>query len=530
MTTPDASNSPAPRSRRRVSRPVAMVTAGALALGLLGTAAFFPDMRLAQAETNLSKEVETPMGRAPLSFADLVDRVKPAVVSISVKGAKTAQGPGGPGAPDVPGAPEGPGAMPGIPDLPEDHPLNEFFKRFREQQPNMPSPRQPQAQGSGFFISEDGFIVTNNHVVDGAKDIEVVTESGETLTAEMVGADSRTDIALLKLKDSNTKVPFVEFADDTARVGDWVLAVGNPFGLGGTVTAGIVSAHNRDIGSGPYDYLQVDAAVNRGNSGGPTFNLSGKVLGVNTAIFSPSGGNVGIAFAVPSVLAKKVVAELKENGSVERGWLGVTIQNVNDDIAASVGLDKPSGALITGITPGGPSADSKMKVGDVVLKMDGEEIKDSRDLARKVAEFSPGKEVKLEVLRDGDRDTVDVELGKFPSNEQLAELQEGKPVPDAKESGESLEGLGLTLAPAATQQGAGNEGVVITQIDPSSDAAEKGLKVGDVILQVAGQVVVAPNDVTKGIEAARSKGRTAVLMRVKSGDQQRFVALTLKKA
>jgi serine protease Do len=522
MTRPDVTDpaASAPVAKRTMKRPVVVATAGALALGLLGSAAFLPaDTRVAQAEPNVSSS-QTPVGP---SFADLVERVKPAVVSISVRGQKTAEGPGG----EAPGMPPG---MPGIPDLAPDHPLNEFFKRFREQQPNSPQPRPSQAQGSGFFVSADGYLVTNNHVVDGSSDIEVVLDNGDTLSAEMVGADARTDIALLKIKDAgDRKFSFVEFTDDTARVGDWVLAVGNPFGLGGTVTAGIVSAHNRDIGSGPYDYLQIDAAVNRGNSGGPTFNLEGKVVGVNTAIFSPSGGNVGIAFAVPSVLAQKVVAELKESGTVERGWLGVTIQNVNDDIAASVGLEKPTGALITGITPGGPSADSEMKVGDVVLSVDGEEIRDSRDLARKVADMSPAQEVKLEVLRDGDRTNFDVELGTFPSNQQLAELQEGKPTPDAKESGESMEGLGLSLAPAASQPGAGKDGVVITEIDPSSDAAEKGLKVGDVILQVAGQMVTSPKDVSTGVDAARKRGRTAVLMRVKSGDQERFVALTLKK-
>ena len=298
--------------------------------------------------------VQTPMGRAPLSFADIVERVKPAVVSIHVTngGAKTAQGPQGPKG----GTPKSPRDF--LPDLPDDHPLNEFFKNLPKEwrgQPS-PSPRPSLAQGSGFVISTDGYVVTNNHVIDSASKIQVSFDKDNKYEAELIGTDQRTDIALLKIKDTSRPFTFVKFSDKTPRIGDWVLAIGNPFGLGGSVTAGIVSAQGRDIGSGPYDYMQIDAAVNRGNSGGPTFNLEGEVVGVNTAIYSPSGGNVGIAFAIPSKTASEVVEQLKSGGSVNRGWLGVKIQNVDEDTAASLGLNEPKGALVSDVTAGGPAA------------------------------------------------------------------------------------------------------------------------------------------------------------------------------
>ncbi|MGD9868980.1 MAG: Do family serine endopeptidase, partial [Hyphomicrobiales bacterium] len=392
--------------------------------------------------------------------------------------------------------------------------------------------RRTLAQGSGFIISADGYVVTNQHVVDEASEIRVTMDNGEKHDAEVVGIDQRTDLALLKIKSNGETFKYVEFADKQARVGDWVVAVGNPFGLGGTVTAGIVSAHNRDIGSSPYDYLQIDAAVNRGNSGGPTFNLDGKVVGVNTAIFSPSGGNVGIAFAVPAQLAKQVTAQLRESGSVSRGWLGVSIQQVTEDIASSLGMKQPRGALITALTEGGPAEKSKVQPGDVVTKVNGDSIEDSRDLARKVAAIPPGTKVQVTVIRDGDEKVLPVELGSFPGPKQLAELRDGKsPTPNApKSEAEALGDIGLTLAPASSVAGSGEEGVVITEVDPASNAAEKGLKAGDVILEVAGQSVSRPGDVSEGVKRAKDRGRGAVLMRVKSGDQQRFVAIPLKKA
>ena len=384
------------------------------------------------------------------------------------------------------------------------------------------------AQGSGFFISPDGYLVTNNHVVEDSEDISVTLENGDKFPATLIGADARTDVALLKVKASQ-QFPYVKFSEKDPRVGDWVLAVGNPFGLGGTVTAGIISAHNRDIGSGPYDYLQIDAAVNRGNSGGPSFNLDGEVIGMNTAIFSPSGGSVGIAFAVPAALVKEVVGQLQEHGSVDRGWLGVVIQNVTDEIADSIGLSEAKGAMVTKVAEDGPAAKEDIKAGDVIVEVNGDKIDDSRDLARKIAELHPNTDVKLSIVRYGDKHQVDMKLGTFPSGKKLAALEEDKP-----EAGMQLDNLGLSLAPAVKVPGAGEDGVVITEVDPNSDAADKGLKAGDVILQVAGETVSQPGDVAKGVkkamDKAKDKDKVNVLMQVKTGDQTRFVALSLKKA
>jgi serine protease Do len=508
-----------PRVRKLTRKPALLAAAALIATGALGIT-LGNGVPFAAAETaQPAQTIETPFGRAPLTFADLVAKVSPAVVSINVKGeTKVADN-------DM--------QIPGMPDLPEDNPLYDFFKQFKKGMPQGPSKPTPSlAQGSGFFISEDGYVVTNNHVVEDAEDITVTMEDGEKFSAKLVGTDPRTDVALLKITDkTKTSFPFVNFSTKDPRVGDWVLAVGNPFGLGGTVTAGIISAHNRDIGSGPYDYLQIDAAVNRGNSGGPSFDLDGNVIGVNTAIFSPAGGNVGIAFAVPAALVKQVVTELQSHGSVDRGWLGVVIQNVNDDIADSIGLKEPKGAMITKVTEDGPAAKEDIKAGDVIVGVNGDEVEDSRDLARKIAELEPDSQVKLSIVRYGDERVVDMKLGAFPSAKKLAALQEDKP----EDAGEQMKDLGLSLAPAVKFPGAGEEGVVITEVDPSSDAADKGLKPGDIILQVAGVTVSEPGDVAAGIKKAMAASKTdkdtvKVLMQVKTGDQTRFVALSLKKA
>ena len=500
--------------------PLAVTAAALIAMSALGLA-LGQDLHFAVAEP--AQTVQTPYGVAPLSFADLVEKVSPAVVSINVKGdSKVAEN-------DL--------QIPGMPDIPEDSPLYDFFKHFRQGQPGQNGqPNGPQAphahptmaQGSGFFISPDGFLVTNNHVVEDAEDISITMENGDKYPATLVGVDPRTDVALLKVK-APKELPYVEFTEKDPRVGDWVLAVGNPFGLGGTVTAGIISAHNRDIGSGPYDYLQIDAAVNRGNSGGPSFNLDGKVVGMNTAIFSPSGGNVGIAFAVPSALVKEVVGQLKEHGTVDRGWLGVVIQNVSDDIADSIGMSEAKGAMVTKVAEDGPAAKQDIKAGDVIVEVNGEKIDDSRDLARKIAELHPNTDVKLAIMRYGEKHQVDMKLGTFPSGKKLAALEEEKP-----DTGEQLDNLGLALAPATKVPGAGDAGVVITEVSPDSDAADKGLKAGDVILQVAGEAVSQPGDVVKGvkkaIDKAKDKDKVNILVQVKTGDQTRFVALSLKKA
>jgi serine protease Do len=509
------------RLRKLTRKPALLAAAALIATGALGLT-FGTGVPFAVAETpQAAQTVETPYGRAPITFADLVAKVSPAVVSINVKGEmKVADN----------------DDVPGMPDLPEDNPLYDFFKQFRKGMPQHPSKPHPSlAQGSGFFISDDGYIVTNNHVIEDAEDISVTMEDGEKYEAKLIGTDPRTDVALIKVTNAKGKTfPYVKFSQKDPRVGDWVLAVGNPFGLGGTVTAGIISAHNRDIGSGPYDYLQIDAAVNRGNSGGPSFDLDGDVVGVNTAIFSPSGGNVGIAFAVPAALVQQVVGELKSHGSVDRGWLGVVIQNVNDDIADSIGLKEAKGAMITKVTEDGPAAKEDIKAGDVIVAVNGEEIEDSRDLARKIADLQPDSKVKLSIVRYGDKREVDMKLGAFPSAKKLAALeQEDEPADQA----EQMKDLGLSLAPAAKIPGAGEAGVVITEVDPSSDAADKGLKPGDVILQVAGVDVSEPSDVAAGIKKAmegtkaeKDKDTVKVLMQVKTGDQTRFVALSLKKA
>ena len=515
MTTDQSSAATKSHARNASRKRVLLAAAALIAAGAVG-ATLGNSVPFAVAEPQ--QTIQMPQGNAPISFADLVQKVSPAVVSINVKGEnKVAEND------DMP--------IPGMPDIPEDSPLYDFFKQFKKGMPNS-GPQRPApslAQGSGFFISPDGYVVTNNHVVEDADEITVTMDTGDKYPAKLVGSDPRTDVALVKVTTDKT-FPHVEFSGKDPRVGDWVLAVGNPFGLGGTVTAGIISAHNRDIGSGPYDFLQIDAAVNRGNSGGPSFDLDGKVVGMNTAIFSPSGGNVGIAFAVPAELVKEVVDQLKTHGTVDRGWLGVVIQNVNDDIADSIGLAEAKGAMITKVTEDGPAAKSDIKAGDVIVAVNGEAVNDSRDLARKIAELQPDRDVKLSLMRYGDKREVSMKLGSFPTGKKLAALEEEKPA----DTGEQMKDLGLSLAPAARIPGAGEDGVVITEVDPASDAADKGLKPGDVILEVAGVSVSAPGDVAKGVQKAignaKDKDKVNVLFQVKSGDQTRFVALALKKA
>lgn len=379
--------------------------AGAATLGI-GLAAGLADSALMQNHTAHAQPIQLSGVQAQLpSFADMVEQVKPAVVSVRVKTRVAAAA-----EEDV---------EPGIEGLPPGHPLERFFRRFGEEgmgpRPGRPQPRPGLSQGSGFFVSQDGYVVTNNHVVQNAAEVQLVTDAGKTLTAKVIGTDPRTDMALLKVNEEGN-YPFVQFAKGKPRIGEWVLAVGNPFGLGGTVTAGIVSAQGRDIGSGPYDdYLQIDAAVNRGNSGGPTFNQKGEVIGVNTAIYSPSGGNVGIAFAIPATTVESVVASLKKDGTVARGYIGVQIQPVTGEVADAIGLKEARGALIAEAQPNGPAAKAGLRRGDTIVAVNGEKVTDARELSKKIAGFAPGTKTTLTVWRDGKEREISFEVGRQPA-------------------------------------------------------------------------------------------------------------------
>jgi serine protease Do len=451
----------------------------------------------------------------PVGFADIVDKVKPSVISVRVKMDAGAQSTGL-NEDDLP--------------VPKGSPFEFFFKRFGEERPNAPGAQRRHqfttGQGSGFFISSDGYAVTNNHVVEKAESVEVTTDDGKTYTAKVIGTDTRTDLALIKI-DGRSDFPYVKLSDQAPRIGDWVLAVGNPFGLGGSVTAGIVSARGRDIGAGPYDdFIQIDAPVNKGNSGGPTFDVDGNVIGVNTAIFSPSGGSVGIAFAIPAETVRTVVAQLKDKGAVTRGWIGVQIQPVTADIADSLGIKKAEGALVAEPQAGSPAAKAGIKSGDVILSVNGETVKDARALARTISAMAPGTSVKLGLLHNGKEDTVSVTLGELPKERQArvdTDEQRGNQSSDVPK-------LGLSLAPANKVSGYDGDGVVVTGVDPSGPAADHGFKTGDVILEVSGKTVSTPADVSKAVGDAHTSGKRTVLMRVKSGEATRFVAIPLGNA
>ncbi len=451
----------------------------------------------------------------PASFADVVDRVKGAVVSVKVKMTEDNASADG----DMPSFPPG-------------SPMEKFFRQFGEGQrqfgegmPGMKpnhSPRTQMAQGSGFFISADGYIVTNNHVVDHATEVNVTTADGKTIAAKVIGTDPKTDLALLKVTEGSN-YPFVTFASQAPRVGDWVIAVGNPFGLGGTVTAGIVSARGRDIGSGPYDdFIQIDAPVNHGNSGGPTFNNQGEVVGVNTAIFSPSGGSVGIGFAIASDVVQNVVQALKENGVVARGWLGVEIQPVTQDLADSLNAKSTTGALVAKDQPNSPALSAGVKPGDIITSVNGDAVADPKELARKIAALGPKKHVDLTIVRDGAAQTIGLTLGTLPG-EKEAKL-ETKSQPAAEPT--QLAKLGVTLEAAR----GGQDGVVVAEVDPEGVAAHKGLQAGDVILDAGGKPVASPAEVSAAFDAAKADGRKALLLRVKSGQNFRFVALSTQSA
>jgi serine protease Do len=463
----------------------------------------------------------------PVGFADLVTKVKPAVISVRVKIPASAE-------PAMMQRDSDDGDNGNITPAPGS-PLDKFFQQYGQQfgqqfgRPGMGgrnggSHETIVGEGSGFFISPDGYAVTNNHVVDHAKSVQVTTDDGTIYTAKVVGTDQKTDLALIKV-DGKGDLPYVKFADQEPHVGDWVVAVGNPFGLGGTVTAGIVSARGRDIGAGPYDdYVQIDAPINKGNSGGPAFDVSGNVIGVNTAIYSPSGGSVGIGFDIPADTAKMVVAQLQKDGHVTRGWLGVQIQPVTASIADSLGLKKAEGALVDEPQNGSPAAKAGIQSGDVITAVNGTVVKDARDLARTIGFMAPDSTVKLDLLHNGEAKSVSLTLGTMP------EQQQAKADTDNAQPTNGLPHLGLSVAPVSEVSGAGGQGVVVTAVDPDGPAAEQGFKTGNVILDVGGKAVGNVGDVRKALTDAKAQGKHQVLMRVKAGDAVRFVALPLGNA
>ena len=470
-----------------------------LALIALGTLA------LAPVAGSVSASTERPQ------FADLVERNSQAVVNIrtTIKARTTGEP-----------ANRGPSAAPGAP-------FDEFFRRFFEQMPQGapggPGGREAVGQGSGFIVSAEGHVVTNNHVIDGANEIGVTTNDGKSYVATLLGADPKTDLALLKI-DSDEPLSFVKFGDsDVARAGDWVLAIGNPFGLGGSATAGIISARGRDLQAGPYDdFIQIDAPINRGNSGGPIFNTEGEVIGVNTMIYSPNGGNVGIGFAIPSAQAASVVADLRENGAVERGWLGVQIQGMSEEIADSLGLEDERGALIARVEPGGPAETSGLKSGDVILEFDGREIETLRDLTRLVAAASVDDSVELGLWRDGKRRSRDVRIGR--QADEPVRVAAAVPEPGR---------LGLDLSPLTPETRRQFripeevDGALVVSVDPRGPAAREGLRPGDVISMVNQASVSTPDDVREKLDSAADGDRDHVLFRVERNGGSRFVAMKL---
>ena len=465
---------------------------------------------------------------APDSFADLAEKLLPSVVNISTtQTMKSERG--------------HEHARPEMPQFPPGSPFEEFFRDFFDH--GMPKSGHPEAQprkatslGSGFIVDPAGYVVTNNHVIADADEITVILHDDTNLKAELVGRDTKTDIALLRVK-SDKPLSAANWGDsDSARVGDWVLAIGNPFGLGGSVTAGILSARQRDINSGPYDdFLQTDASINRGNSGGPMFNMDGQVIGINTAIFSPSGGSIGIGFAIPSSIAKAVVAELKgeSDHTVHRGWLGVRIQGVTDEIAESLGLDKARGALIASVTENGPAQAAGIQAGDIVLSFDGRPVGDMKRLPRLVAETPVDKTVPVTVWRKREETTVQVKIGRLEeSDQQLASTRE-TPKPGDKGQAGVVKTLGLTLSSITPELkekyslSDDSKGVVVVEVAKDSPAAAKGVRPGDMIMEAAQEEVSNPDEISSRIDEAKKSGRKSILLLVERQGDLRFVALRL---
>jgi serine protease Do len=479
-----------------------------LAAAILWSAAFLIALTTMQPKEALARAV-------PDSFADLAARLLPSVVNIST----TQVIEGNPGIE--------------IPQLPPGSPFEEFFKEFMERgQPRQQQRRRATSLGSGFVLDTEGHIVTNNHVIQDADQVTVILHDETRLEAKVIGRDAKTDIAVLKVEPSPKLVP-VRFGDsDAARVGDWVLAIGNPFSFGGSVTAGIISARGRDIQAGPYDdFLQTDASINRGNSGGPTFNLDGEVIGINTAIYSPSGGSVGIGFAIPSLSAQPVIQQLIQHGQVRRGWLGVRIQAVTDEIAEALGLREAAGALVAGVIAGGPAEKAHLKDGDIILEFDGKPITQMRRLPRLVADTEVGKSVPIKVWRDGRELTMKVEVGELKESEEtVAAASPGANKPSGGENIHDLD-IGVAAIDDRLRDRYGLEpdarGVIVTSVDPNGPAAEQGLRVGDRIVEVSQEAVSTPSQLAAKIKAAKAAGRKAVLLLVEGEGGMRFVAIKL---
>lgn len=448
-------------------------------------------------------------GGAPFSFADLVERVAPSVVTVTVKEkAKTPQMT----ADDVP------------------EPFRQFFRQFG--MPKVVPQGHAEAMGSGFIIDKSGYIVTNNHVVEDGSKITIKFKDGREYTAKLIGTDTATDIALLKI-DAGKLLPAVEFADDRSiRVGDWVIAVGNPFGLSNTVTAGIVSSMGRDVGNGPYtDYIQIDAPINRGNSGGPAFDIQGKVIGMNTMIYSPSGGSVGIGFAIPASTIHDVVAQLKTHGKVARGWLGVEIQSVTPEMAASLGSKDMKGAIVAKVVPNGPAAKAGFHQGDIVTAIDGRPVADNRDMTRRVASLQANSDASFTVLRDGKKETLTAKIAAR-NDEKLAAASGPSRKGPSPSTAEAM-GLGLAAVTPEVRHAYNLDdsvrGVVVTKVDPDSDAADKGIQPGDIVMSVGNQAVQTPAEVKARVAAAAAAGRDSVLVLLSGQEGERFLALKIGK-
>lgn len=506
--------------RIKSSQILGAVALSTLLLGMPGLNQAFAPQAYAQAQ-------------ALPNIADLVEKLLPAVVEISVV-SKVAN-PGG----NL------------IPQIPDDSPFKDFFDEFlkkkQQQAPNgqggdqgatpAPEDQTVNSMGSGFIVDAAGLIVTNNHVVEGAESIQVHMQDGTIMKAELVGRDPKTDLAVIRVKPEKP-LPTVAFGDsDNLRIGEWVTAIGNPFGLGGSVSLGIVSARNRDINAGPYDdYIQTDAAINKGNSGGPLFNLAGEVVGINTAIFSPTGGSVGIGFSVPSNTAKSVVAQLEKFGETRRGWLGVKIQTVTPDIAESMGMDKARGALVADVTAGSPSEKAGVDAGDVIVEFNGRAINDSKELPRVVGETEVGKEVTVKVIRDGKEKEIKVTLGRLEDGEKLVAKEDGTPKPAPAPSTVTV--LGMTVSEMTPELRTTFKidekimGALVTEVAKEGAATDKGIEAGDVIMEAGGKPVTTSAEVSSAIESATKDGKASVLLLISKGGktgETRFVPLKLKK-